>query len=278
MTEKKVEPENAENFKKVNQAVKEYIFQTHKLPSKSQIADLVQIPKKKCDEIVDQLIRNKQLCSIFGGGKANPEVVLPYDMFQEMLMTQKVPDWLSSGFGFSQKADTELKIQGLKKDIIRYDMFERLLYCTHTPLEDAVAFTLEWLEFADVHHHTENTDYADITFEYDHTKALLEVEGTTKDGDKRKVLELDGWVKVEIEKDEREPSQIQGFFVVNHYREDNPDTRGDPLTKHAKKYLNHYSFRFFTTYFLYKVAKQVEEGKLSREEARRKIWEGEKIK
>jgi hypothetical protein len=33
-------PEDAENYRKVVQAVKEYIFQTHKFPSKTQIADL----------------------------------------------------------------------------------------------------------------------------------------------------------------------------------------------------------------------------------------------
>lgn len=271
-----VKSDDTENFKKVVQAVKEYIFQTHKFPSKTQVAGLAHIPKAKCNTIVDRLIHDRQLCSVFGGGKANPEVVLPYDMLQEMLMRQKTPDWMSDGFGFPQKAQTESKIDELKKEIIRYDMFERLLYRTHTPLEEAVAFTLKWLGFSDVHHHTENTDYADVTFEYNNTKALLEIEGTTKQGDKPKILQLEGWIKTEIEKDEREPSQIQGFFVVNHYREDNPKTRGDPLTKHAKKYLNHYRFRFFTTHYLYQIAKQVEEEELSREEAQKKVWEGEK--
>ncbi len=270
-------PEDTENYKKVMQTVKEHIFQTHKFPSKTQIASLAHIPTAKCNLIVDRLIHQRQLCSVFGGGKANPEVVLPYDMLQEVLMKQKTPDWMSDGYGFPQKSQTESKIEELKKEIIRYDMFERLLYRTNIPLEEAVAFTLKWLEFADVQHHTENTDYADVTFEYNGSKALLEIEGTTKQGDKPKILQLEGWVKDEIEKDERDPSQIQGFFVVNHYREDKPDTRGDPLTKHAKKYLHHYRFRFFTTYFLYKIAKQVEEGKLTPEEVRKEIWEGEKI-
>jgi len=158
-----------------------------------------------------------------------------------------------------------------------YDMFERLLYRTDIPLEEAVAFTLNYLDFQNVIHHKENRDYADITFDYDKIKVLVEVEGTTKQGDKDKVLQLEGWVKAEIEKGEKDPAQIQGFFIVNHFRETNPENREDPLTKHAKTFLKHYHFRFLTTYFLFKIVKQVNDGKLDTKNARQILWEGEKI-
>jgi hypothetical protein len=54
-------------------------------------------------------------------------------MLQEVLMRQKTPDWMSEGYGFPQKLQTESKIEELKKEIIRYDMFERLLYRTKYP-------------------------------------------------------------------------------------------------------------------------------------------------
>jgi len=266
-----------EDYRRVMQAIEEYIFQTHKFPSKAQIADLVQIHKPKCDVLIDQLIREKQLYSVFGGGKGFPEVILPYDMMQAVIMTQKRPSWMAK-FSFQEKTEIDSKIQELNKEFVKYDMFERLLYRTDTPLEEAVAFTLEWVGFKNVEHHVKNRDYADVTFENNQTKALVEIEGIAGQGDKKKVLQLDGWVKIEIEKGERDPSQIQGFFVVNHFRETDPDTRGDPLTSHAKKFLNHYRFRFFTTYFLFKIVKQVKESKLSIEEARKLVWEGEKVK
>ena len=267
-----------EDYRKVMQAIDEYIFHTHKFPSKAQIADLVRLPRTKCDALINQLIQEKQLYSVFGGGKAKPEVILPYDMMQSVIMTQKRPDWAQmQDYSFHEKGAIDSKIQELKKESVKYDMFERLLYCTNTPLEEAVAFTLGWIGFTNVEHHVKNKDYADVTFENNQTKALVEIEGVTGQGDKKKVLQLDGWIKIAIEKGERDPSQIQGFFVVNHFRETDPDTRGDPLTNHAKKFLHYYRFRFFTTYFLFKVVKQVKEGKLSPEDARKLIWEGEEI-
>jgi hypothetical protein len=192
-------------------------------------------------------------------------------------MTQKKPSWLQQNYAFREKADVESKIQELNRDYVQYDMFERLLYRTDTPLEEAVAFTLRWLGFRKVEHHIKNKDYADVTFEHEQTKALAEIEGTAGQGDKRKVLQLDGWVKMEIENGERDPSAIQGFFIVNHFRDDDPESRGQPLTVQAKRFMNYYRFRFLTTYFLYKVVKQVKEDVLSKEDARNRVWEGEKI-
>ncbi len=267
----------AEDERKVMQTIEEYIFQNHRFPSKSMVAGLSQIPAKKCDIIVNKLMEMNQLYSVFGGGKGFPEVVLPYDMMQGVIMTQKKPSWLQQNYQFQEKSEIESKIQALNKDFVQYDMFERLLYRTDIPLEEAVAFTLEWLGFRKVEHHVKNKEYADVTFEYDQIKALAEVEGTAGQCDKKKVLQLDGWFKVEIEKGEKDPSQLQGFIIVNHFREDDPETRSSPLTDQAKKFLMRYNFRLLTTYVLYKIVRDVKEGRLSKEEAQKKIWEGEKI-
>ncbi len=266
-----------DDHRKVMQAIEEHVFQTHKFPSKAQVAELTSIAPKKCDKVVDLLIKQKKLYPVFGGGKGLPEVVLPYEMMQAIIMTQARPDWVGD-YSFPAKSQVDDKIQDLRKELVEYDMFERLLYYTDTPLEEAVAFTLRWLGFKNVEHHLEDKDYADATLEHSETKALIEIQGTTKQGDKDKVLQLDGWVKLEIDKEEWDPSQIQGFLIVNHFREDNPNARGDPLTKHAKKYLKHYHFRFLTTYFLFTIVKQVKEDRLTTGEAREAIWKGEEVK
>lgn len=269
---------DGQDFKSVIEVIEEYIFQTHKFPSKVQVADLTKIPKEKCDVIIEQLIRQNQLYSVFGGGHGYPEVILPYDMMQGVIMTQKRPDWLQGeSYSFKEKADIELKIKEYNKSLIMYDMFERLLYRTDIPLEEAVAYTLNWLGFQNVIHHKENKDYADVTFDSEGLKIIVEVEGTTKQGDKPKVLQLDGWVKTEIEKEERDQALIKGLFVVNHFRETEPEKRGDPLTKHAKDFLKRYQFLFFTTPFLFNIVKQVNEGKLKPEDARKLVMEGERI-
>ena len=155
-------------------------------------------------------------------------------------------------------------------------MFERLLYTTDIPLQEAVAFALEWLGFLDVKHYKEDPDNPDVTFMYKDIKALVEIEGTTKASDKNKALQLDGWMTREIMDLNRKAGELKGFLIVNHFREMEPEKRGDPLTTHAKEFLKLKQSYFFTTCFLFNIVKDVMDG-LSKEEAQKKVWEGEKI-
>jgi hypothetical protein len=66
---------------------------------------------------------------------------------------------------------------------------------------------------------------------------------------------------------------------VNHFRDIEPDKRGEPLTPKAKEFLRYYAkLSFFTSTFLIDIVKRVANNKLSREDARKLVWEGEKIK
>jgi hypothetical protein len=197
-------------------------------------------------------------------------------MMQNVIMTQKRPPWIQK-YEFAERGKLDSEIKRLTGENSKFDTLERLLYLTDIPLENAVAFTLDFLGFKSVVHQVDTKDYADIIFERESVLALVEVEGPTKQGDKTKILQLDGWVKVVMEKQGKDPDDIQGFFVVNHYREQDPDSRGDPLTDQARKFLKRYRFRFFTTYYLYKVAKDFLTGVISQREAQDKIWEGERI-
>jgi len=262
-------------YKKVVEAVREHIFQTHSFPQVTDISKLAGIPKFRCASICNQLIGQKQLYKVFGG-VGLPTVVLPYDMMQEVLRTQAKPKWMAK-YSFKEKKDLNTQIKQLSGKVSEYEQFERLLYMTDIPLQEAVAFALGWLDFQDVKHHKEDTDNPDVTFIYEGIKALVEIEGTTKAGDKSKAQQLDGWVKREIVEFNKKASELNGFFVVNHFREIEPEKRGEPLTTHAKEFLKLYQSHFFTTYFLFNIVKDVMDGSLSREEARKKVWEGEKI-
>ena len=112
-----------ENYRKIMQAIEEYVFQTHKFPSKAQVAELSGVAPKKCDSVIDQLVKQEKLYSVFGGGKGIPEVVLPYDMMQSIIMAQARPDWVSE-YSFPTKNEIDAKIQDLRKDLVEYDMFE----------------------------------------------------------------------------------------------------------------------------------------------------------
>lgn len=191
-------------------------------------------------------------------------------------MTQKKPDWLPS-YGFSEKTALSEQIEKLQKQALQYEQFERLIYAADIPLEEAIAYTLEWLGFTNVVHHKDDPDNPDVTFEHDGIRALLEAEGTTKAGPKDKISQLNGWIQRELSAG-ADASKLCGFFAVNHFRDVEPAKRGDPLTPHAKQFLRYYSkLSYFTTTFLFDIVKQVASGTLSREDARKRVWEGEKI-
>lgn len=259
---------------KVIEVVREYIFETHKFPQITDVAKLSSIPKAKCHRICNQLIAQKQLYPVFSGSRL-PTILLPYNMMQDVLRMQSKPHWVAT-YSFKEKGEIELKIKELGEQIAIYEQFERLLYATGIPLEEAVAFTLDWLGFVNVHHFEEDTDNPDVTFDYKNIKALVEVEGTTKAGDKKKVQQLHGWITREIEQFNKKKAELQGIFIVNHFREIEPEKRGEPLTQYAKEFLKLYQCHFFTTHFLFEIVNRVIAG-LSKEETRKIIWEGEKI-
>lgn len=267
-------PTTGEDYRKVMEVVRDHIFQTHNLPQISDISEQSGISKPKCMSICKQLIGQNQLYKVFGGAGL-PTVVIPYDMMQVILRTQAKPKWMGK-YSFKEKSDLDKTVEELTSQITEYEMFEKLLYMTDIPLEEAVSFTLDWLDFEEVEHHKEDPDNPDVTFIYEGIKVLVEVEGTTKAADKRKAQQLDGWVTREIEKSNSKVSDLQGFLVVNHFREKDPAQREDPLTPYAKEFLKHYRARFFTTHFLFNTVKTVMGG-LSKDEARKEVWNGEKI-
>ncbi len=274
--ESRAKGEDAQDSLRVTQAVRDFIFEKHKLPQVNDIVEATGIKKERCKEFVGQLVSKKELYVVFDGPTL-PKIVVPYDMMQGMLMTQKKPDWLP-GHGFAEKTEISKKIEDLQREAIRYDQFERLLYATDIPLEEAIAYALDWLGFEKVVHYKDDTDNPDVTFEYDGVKALLEAQGTTKQGNKDKIAQLNGWIQRELSEG-AEASKLTGLFAVNHFRDVEPSNRGDPLTPKAKEFLAYYSrLGFFTTTFLFDIVKRVASGSLSREDARRLLWEGEKVR
>lgn len=275
MTDERKNESETDDYRAIMQAVRDFIFERHRFPQVNDIVDMTKLQRQRCNEVVDQLVRQKQLYVAFEG-EGLPKIILLYDMMQGVLMTQKKPDWLSR-YGFSQKTALSEQIEKLQKEAIHYEQFERLIYAADIPLEEAVAYALDWLGFENVVHHKDDPDNPDVTFEYNGIRALLEAEGTTKAGPKDKIGQLNGWIQRELSQG-ADASKLCGFFVVNHFRDVEPGNRGDPLTPHAKQFLSYYSkLSYFTTTFLFETVKQVAKGSLSKADARKKVWEGEKI-
>ncbi len=252
-------------------SIEDYIFKNHMLCSIDEIAAETGISKTKCRKIMKKLVSEGKI-SLAYKRKGRPDIFIPTYMFNEVLRTQHKPPWMKNYF-LKRKKNLVKKLESLRQEIYKYEIIERLLYGTGNPLSEAVAYVLDYLEFKDVEVPA-NKDTYDVSFVFEGKKYILEIEGTAKQGNKNKVNQLDGWIKAEMDKG-LDPERLVGILVVNHYRDKNPKQRGEPLTDQAKKFLRYHKFRFFTTYFLYNILKQVIEGKLPKEKARRLVVKGE---
>lgn len=268
------DPQKAKNeLDKVYDVIEDYIFENHRFCSVDEIAKATALSRTTCGKHLEQLVKTDKVRVVFEG-KGNPTIYVPTYMLQEILRTQNKPRWIDK-YSFGEKQERLKQMREATKGIEQYEMFERLLYGTSTPLEEAVAYALEYIEFLNVKHH-EDEDIQDVSFSYDTKKYLLEVEGTTKQGDVRKVEQLHRWVQNQVDQGS-DPGDIAGIFVVNHLRHLDADERGDPLTAHARRYLKMYGFKFFTTAFLFDVVKKVYTRKIAKDEAQRLVVKGEKI-
>lgn len=270
-------PRTAKNIEQsekdaVINSIEDCIFESHRLCSIEELANISGLPTHRCRNILELLVSEK-IISIAYEGRGKPTLYIPTYMFQEILRTQPKPRWVDK-YAFTEKMDKIKQFKKARKDIVHYEMIETLLYGTDIPLQESVAHSLKYLGFEEVEHHQES-DLQDVSFSHEGKKYLLEIEGTTKQGKKDKVSQLRGWIEKEVDAGTK-PSKVVGIFVINPFRNRNPEEREDPLTRHAKSYLKLYHFRFFTTFFLFNIVKKISVGSLTKEKAREIIIEGEK--
>lgn len=276
MTQTQKRLEENELKRKVYDAIEDYIFEHHKLCSITEISEQVGLGKTKCRKIVDDLVKKGEINEAFTSGKTNPRVYIPTYMMNEILRVQSKPRWLEE-YSFEKKKGILEEIEKRREDIKPFEMFERLLYATNTPLEETIAFVLNWLEFKGVVHFRDNPDNHDIEFKYNGKLFLVEVKGKSKEGDKDDIQQLEGWIKRKIINENMKSDELEGLFIINHYRKVAPEERGDPLTPHAREFLKLNNFKFITTPLLFNLIKKVLKAEIIKEIAREEVVKGEKI-
>lgn len=259
----------------VYNAIEDTIFETHKFCSIRKIMERTGKSRNVCEKALVDLLSRDRIYVVYEGAGV-PNIYVPKYMLNEILLTQRKPDWLRN-YSFEKRAGITSKIRELKKRLFQYEMFERLLYATGEPLEEAVCFSLKWLGIREISCHIEgDKDVQDIDFEINSVKYLVEVKGKTGAADKDDIEELNGWRKQEVLKEEIEPEKIQGILIINHFRRVDPKCRGDTLTNHAKKWLKMYRLKALSTYSVFELVQDVKRDDLKREEAIRRIIQGEK--
>ncbi len=267
--------QSSNEHEKVLQAVEQYIAEKHLLPSIQQIKETAGVNKGKISKICCQLESAGKIKQVFSS-QGPAKVYLPVPMFEQLLTLQSKPSWISS-YEFKEKQALLDKVRKNHKQICEFEKFEQLLYATDTPLEEAVAYAFSFVGFKDVKHLGKDPNKHDIEHPIQRKVRIYEIKGKTGLGDKEEVNQLGGWITKKIADDNLKSEQVEGVFIVNHCRFENPKKRKAPLTPHAKEFLKHHQCKFFTTIFLFDLIKKVVEGELTKEKAQKSILEGMKI-
>lgn len=270
---------NADQKEFIMHTIEDYILEHHKLCGISEVIKITGLPETSVKKTIEVLCKEDKLRIIYQA-PGNPDIYIPTYTLEEILRVQKKPKWLRK-YEFSEKKEILDKIKETKDKITNYEILERLLYGTGRPLEIAVTEAIKRLDFEDVKDLGNSPGAHDIQFIWDGKIIICEVKGKQRAADKDDVLGLDGWIRKFLEENTATtPNDIQGFLIVNHFKDLDPHERwphnnsNPPLTTGAKKFLDYYRFKFITTPSLFDVVKDVIEGKITISLAQTKLMEG----
>ncbi|MGB9960293.1 MAG: hypothetical protein ACPLKQ_07230 [Candidatus Bathyarchaeales archaeon] len=257
----------------VYNAIESQILETHKFCTIKDVMEKTGKSRAACEKALANLLSQYRICIVYERVGV-PKIYVPKYMMSEILLAQSKPEWLRK-YQLADKTKIDNKIRELKNQLLQYEMFERLLYATGEPLEEAVYYAFKWLGLKNVQHYKSEKDVHDVDFEIDNTKYIVEIKGKIGLIDKDDVEELMGWVKQEVLKSDEK--KIEGILMINPLRKEDPEERKEALTNHAQKWLKMYRLKVFRTYYLFKLIKDVMEGKISKEKAVEKVIQGEEI-
>lgn len=255
--------------------VEAHLLEQHQLCGVSEVAELTGLPQHRCRNILEGLVGKEKLYRAYSA-PGKPHLYLPRYMMDELLRMQRKPDWLAK-YELPEKKSKVEQLEEARKEIHRYERFERMLYATGIPLEESVADALKWLGFPDVEHITLDKDNPDFRFYYKGIRYVGDSTGKRGPAIKDDVTQLDGWRQAEVTSANADPDKIRAILVVNHHRDKDPAERDDPLTQHARKFMKMYKFILLTTPYLFSLCEEVIVGRLTKKEARNRIIQGEPI-
>ena len=263
---------------RILRAVETHVRDTHQLCSISDIRDITRLSREKCEEITEHL-SGGQLTLVHGrgGGRGVLQLFMPTYMWEDVLRSEKKPDWVDEKYSFDEEREIDEMIRDKKEELNKFAQFKRLLYGKDPPLEEAVSYSLRYLGFEEVKH-LGGDDEHDVEFVVEDEKFIIEVGGSFSFIRKDKPKDLTEWIeKAALRPENQDFEQLEGMLIVNHFNETEPTKRGDVFSDAAKRLIRVFNYKVFTTFTLFQIVKRVHQGKIDEAQARREVLKGEKL-
>jgi hypothetical protein len=270
--------ENAESsdHERVLRAIERHVRENHQVCGVGDVEAATGLSRGRCEDILQHLLGN-ELESVYGKswGRGTLRLYIPKYMWDSVLRSEKKPEWVDSEYSFEGEVKTQRSIQNHIEQLNEFARFKRLLYGIGTALEEAVAYSLDYLGFEGVEH-LGGDDEHDVEFTMDDQKFIVEVGGSSSLIRKDKPKDLVEWMKKASLQEENKDFSLNGILIVNPHNETTPAERGQVLSNPAKKVMQTFHYKMLTTYALFELVHGVYQGDMGKEEARSKLLRGVK--
>lgn len=275
MSRKDGERTSKDIHSRVIDAVERFVTETNQVCSVDDIETITKLSRRKVNQVIDHLI-GKDLAVVRGreGGRGIFKLFVPKYMWDNVLRSEIKPDW-TDGYAFKEERKMEETIHDKREELSKLSKFKRLLYGIGVTLEESVAFSLDFLGFSDVRH-LGGDDEHDVEFVEGKTKYICEVGGSHGRIKKDKPKDLTEWIHKATSDKCNERFELRGILFVNPHCKIDLKKRQEALTMPAEKLVNSYNFRLIGTPTIFSLVRQVHQGKLRQEEARKRILRIEK--
>jgi hypothetical protein len=251
---------SGDGHRTVLEAVEDRFYEEGQFSNAGDIVDWTGMSRSAVDDILDDL-EGTGLSRVYDGN-GKPTIYITKQMKNSLTSQVGEPDWIED-YEFEQKQAYRTEVEEANEKIAEYQVLERLLFGSGTPLEDSVAAAFERLGFdAD---ETESDE--DFLIEHDGHSIVIEVKGVGGEIKKKHVTQLGGWLDKKIDEG-MDADELTGLLLHNHDRHTAPANRGEPLTHHAKQFLEIRNSIHVSTTELYELVRQVLEDDKSAGEAR----------
>ncbi len=247
---------------KVFQTIEDYISDTGKLPSTTEISNLVNFPKKSVRRCLKLLEEQDKIQIVFKNNGV-PSIYMPEYMYQAVIRKQQIPEWAIS-YKFKKTQEIENLISENEMELSKLRRLEDLLYSTGRILEEAIETAFRLLDLKDLDAPYENSDMWDFSFTLNKITYICDAKGKGSWADKSDIAQLNQWLQKFLDENPREDAtKVCGLIIINHFRNLDPKERWPkkpdkhPLSTDAIRYLKLGPKKFLTTLSLYEIAKSI---------------------